>query len=199
VHELTRSVWQSHALLAAWLLVFAFFHSLLIRPGLVAWVWRVWPALARVQRLLYNAVSLLWIAATPLLFPELTGVVWRAEAALFPIFLALSLAGGALVLWVLFLLDPLSFAGLRPPGQDELKPLRTDGVFAFCRHPLYLGLMVAISFQPLHSALTLHLAVFCILYCIVGTFFEEQRLVALYQDAYRHYQARTARLIPGLF
>jgi len=195
----TPSGWLSHALLASWLLVFALFHSLLIRPALVAWVEREWPVLARFQRLLYNAVSLLWIAAAPLLFPALTGVVWRANAALFPFLLALSLAGGALVVWVLFLLDPLSFAGLRPPGQQGLKPLRTTGVFAWCRHPLYLGLMAAISFQPVHSALTLHLAAFCILYCIVGTFFEEQRLVALYQDAYRTYQTRTSRLIPGLF
>lgn len=80
--------------------------------------------------------------------------------------------------------------------------LVTDGPFAFCRHPIYLAFLVVqiatllITGNWLIGATGLGIIAAVTLLRVPE---EERRLTDQFGDAYRHYQARTSLLIPGLW
>lgn len=82
-------------------------------------------------------------------------------------------------------------------GHDlpEDEPLRTDGLHAHIRHPLYLGgllLLWGLARDPLSLAT----AVWGSAYLIVGAWFEERKLLRLYGETYRAYRARVPAFLP---
>ncbi|MCB1051569.1 MAG: isoprenylcysteine carboxylmethyltransferase family protein [Acidobacteria bacterium] len=188
-----------------YLIGFALFHSFLLHPPVLAWIRAQSPKLFSVHRLLYNKISSLALLALPWLFPEQLKVVYQLSAPWFWLAAGLSLFGACLIFWVIAVqFDLFHFLGYRHLAQPNLgpvsdQPLVTRGVFAWCRHPLYFGLILALWSLPVQWRLTLHLAVFSSLYCFIGSFFEEARLLDKFGDAYRNYQKSTPRLIPFLF
>lgn len=77
--------------------------------------------------------------------------------------------------------------------EDE--PLRVDGLHRYVRHPLYTG-----GFFILWGRVTgeteLATAVWASLYLLVGTWFEERRLLRLYGAEYAEYRRRVPAFIP---
>lgn len=78
-------------------------------------------------------------------------------------------------------------------ADDE--PLRTGGLHRFVRHPVYLGAYL-ILWGGATTAFGLATAVWGTLYLIVGTRFEERKLIDLHGEAYREYRARVPEAIP---
>lgn len=81
----------------------------------------------------------------------------------------------------------------RSLAEDE--PLRTDGLHAHVRHPLYLGgllLLWGLARDPLSLAT----AVWGSAYLIIGARFEERKLLRLYGETYRAYRARVPAFLP---
>jgi protein-S-isoprenylcysteine O-methyltransferase Ste14 len=111
---------------------------------------------------------------------------------------ALSLVGGALRLWPVFVL------GNRFSGLVAIQPghtLVTDGIYRIIRHPSYLGLLVAslgwgLAFR---SAVGVILALLTIPVVVARIRAEEPFLQAHFGAEYERYRARTSRLIPGLY
>jgi protein-S-isoprenylcysteine O-methyltransferase Ste14 len=82
-------------------------------------------------------------------------------------------------------------------GIDESddEPLRLDGLHRFVRHPLYTGVFL-ILWGRVDGDFELATAVWGSLYLLIGTWFEERRLVKLYDGSYVDYRRRVPAFIP---
>jgi protein-S-isoprenylcysteine O-methyltransferase Ste14 len=89
----------------------------------------------------------------------------------------------------------LNFAG----RVASAVPLRTPGLYRFVRHPLYLGFMLAFWSAPAMTAGHFLFASAMTIYMLVGIWLEERDLLAFFGEKYRHYRARVAMLLPGIF
>ena len=107
-------------------------------------------------------------------------------------------AGGALRIWPVFVL------GRRFSGLVAIQPghtLVTSGVYRLIRHPSYLGLLVnsvgwALAFR---SRVGLLITALIIPVLVARIRAEERLLRSQFGAEYDAYQARTSRLIPGLY
>jgi len=96
--------------------------------------------------------------------------------------------------------DPSHFLGLRQMGDTGADTrLTTTGAYALVRHPMYtFGLLVLWCF-PIITTGTLAFNIGITLYILVGSEWEERRLIAQFGEDYLRYRAKVARLIPYLF
>ena len=84
------------------------------------------------------------------------------------------------------------FRGIEEP-EDE--PLRTGGLLARVRHPLYSAAFL-ILWGRVGGEFELATALWGSLYLLAGTACEERRLVRLYGSAYEAYRRRVPAFIP---
>lgn len=79
--------------------------------------------------------------------------------------------------------------------------LITSGLNAHVRHPLYFGVLLLTFFLFLHtpSGKNAAFGTVTLIYLVLGTLHEEQRLEARYGEAYTRYKARVKMLIPYVF
>ncbi len=80
-------------------------------------------------------------------------------------------------------------------SSDE--PLQRRFLNRLMRHPLYTAAFLLLWGGAV-SPLGLWTAVWGTLYLIIGTFFEERKLVRIYGDEYRRYQQEVPRYFPGI-
>lgn len=185
---------------AAWL-SFGLLHSLLARGAGAALLQRLFGAW---ERLAYNG-----IAVVHLLVVLLFGHWLLGDQASFarPGWLAwlqwCGLAFGLLVGFrALGSYDLGLFAGTRQLREartgvsaDEDEPLATRGLHRYVRHPLYSALFLCL-WGLVHDPLSLATAVWGSLYTLIGTYFEERKLISLYGEAYRTYRHRVPAFFP---
>lgn len=74
--------------------------------------------------------------------------------------------------------------------------LQTGGMYRLVRHPLYLFSLMVIWPMSTMTESWLAFNVLATLYFVVGMVFEERKLLAMYGEVYRDYQARTPALLP---
>ncbi len=84
------------------------------------------------------------------------------------------------------------FAGGRPPV------LKTAGLYALVRHPMYLAGIVVMWLTPRMTVDRLVLFALATAYLWMGSFHEERLLEHKFGQPYRDYRRRVPRLIPGL-
>jgi protein-S-isoprenylcysteine O-methyltransferase Ste14 len=130
----------------------------------------LFPPLRWLFRLLQGA-GLLFLLRTPVRLPEFLGI--RQAAAY------------------------LRSGGAAPP--EDPPRLCTGKSYGIVRHPLYLGCIAVIAFQPDQTVVSSASSVAAILYFWIGTFHEESRLVEAFGDEYREYRRRVPRLLPRPF
>jgi protein-S-isoprenylcysteine O-methyltransferase Ste14 len=99
----------------------------------------------------------------------------------------------------------IDFLGLRQISQPEALTapskqarLVVSGMYRYVRHPLYTFSMVIIWLMPVVSWNTLALMIGASLYLIIGTYFEERKLLHEFGASYAEYSRRTPMFIPGL-
>lgn len=80
--------------------------------------------------------------------------------------------------------------------HDEEPERSTRGLYGVVRHPLYTTAVVAMAATPNMTVWWLLLTVWVTLYFVIGSVFEERRMVALFGDEYREYQRTVPRFIP---
>lgn len=181
-------------------------HSLLINEKIQSIARQVLGRFGRAYRLLYIVISIL----------TLLPVLWYQETLprrlLLPATLPLHLAQGGLLLYaaLMFYLgarayDLAAFLGIRQwrqgseTGTEAGPILRTDGILACVRHPWYSGGIALIwGIGPITEIFVLT-RILLTLYLVLGTFLEEQRLLAKLGDQYRAYRRSVPMLFPSCF
>jgi len=186
------------ALIALAWLGYGALHSWLASQRMKQWLAARWPGALRAYRLGFN------LSATLLLLPVLwltwrhTGeALWRV-----PAWLSWSAAGLAIVgfSWSMRWYDGSTFLGLRQwhdrVGPDaEREAFTISPLHRHVRHPWYaLGLLFLWTREM--NAAWLVTATVITLYLLIGSRLEENKLIALYGEAYRRYRRRVPGLLP---
>lgn len=181
--------------------VFALQHSVMARPGFK----RVWTRLVpkSIERSTYVLLSSLALALLYWQWRPIAGTVWAVEApAGRTILSVLFWAGWLLILFGSFLINHFDLFGLRQvwlrfASQPYVPlPFRTTALYAFVRHPLMLGFMIAFWAAPVMSWSRLLFAAAGTGYIVVGTALEERDLVGHYGAVYERYQSEVPRFVP---
>ncbi|MFA7429301.1 MAG: isoprenylcysteine carboxylmethyltransferase family protein [Rhodospirillaceae bacterium] len=180
----------------AWL-SFGAGHSLLAGVRGRDWLVR---RFGRAHRLVFNAIATVHILAVagvgwallgdspPFALPE--PMTWAMHG----------LAGAGVVAFVLFLRSYdsgrlLGTAQMRGWGDDDDEPLRLSGPHRWVRHPLYVaGFMIL--WGRAHDPFGLATALWGSAYLIVGTVFEERKLLARFGAAYAEYRRTVPMFLP---
>lgn len=177
-------------------LLFYFLHSLLALPGVKRWVASVF-GLDRWYRLVYSVVAVLTLgvvvwawgkAATPAPDPGLglTMLGW-----------ALMGLGSALALAAVLRFGGSGFLGLK---EERDEGLVRSGLHGRVRHPIYLGVLVALAGWLIVSWMPATWVVvgITLVYLPIGIRLEEHKLIAQFGEEYRRYRREVPALFPKL-
>lgn len=183
--------------------LFAVQHSLMARPGFKRWWTTIVPvAMERSTYVLLASMILLLIFWQ---WQPIGGTVWSIESSMGRgIVWAISAVGWLVVLLSTFMINHFDLFGLRQAYLNltgtEYTPLRFTErwLYAFVRHPIMLGFLIAFWAVPTMSWGHLLFTVGCTGYIFVGLWFEERDLLAYHGDDFRRYRERVPMVIPRI-
>lgn len=187
---------------------FGLLHSIAARPEIKQWAEQMSTTLFRWYRLLYNLGALAYLLLFVWLIPGRSAVLYQVEGWLMLINGLFMLIGIIVVLYAFRGFDTSMFLGLRQiKNQNEAlnefaeqdEELNTDGLYAYIRHPLYLGSILIIWASPIMTAAWLQICIYTTLYFVIGSIHEEKLLSKRFGESYKEYKRTTKRLIPFLF
>ncbi len=181
-----------------WIL-YAALHSLLADLGVKAAVSKHFPGFTPWYRLAFNGIALL--TAIPLMWlmrvvPGAELWAWQGAWAWLANGLAIVALFGAMQSSKAYAMN--DFLGLGVLGGDkaiERDVFRLSTAHRFVRHPWYSFGLVIVWTRDLNSAMLVS-ALAITLYFIVGSWLEEQKLIAIHGDTYRRYRERVPGLLP---
>jgi len=134
----------------------------------------------------------------------LNGIVWQTEGTTYWILTAIYLSGFGVVFLASLILNYMEVLGVarilrRIKGQPE-KPskLILKGPYKYCRHPVYIGVLIALWVGPVMSYGRLEFAILGTIYVLLGTWLEEKTAQLEMGDVYKKYQKQVPMWIPGL-
>ncbi len=149
----------------------------------------------RVLTVAFAAIAYLWFLAD-----TLWGIAFVADVPA-PTAIDHGRQGSAAVAAVV-MIDHFDFVGLRQaasrPGDYRPPTFRERWLYAWVRHPLMLGLLIAFWVTPSMTGGHLLFAIASTGYIAVGVYFEERGLRRHLGEAYRDYARRTPAIVPGL-
>jgi protein-S-isoprenylcysteine O-methyltransferase Ste14 len=181
--------------------VFAVQHSVMARPGFKRlWTRIVPPAIERSTYVLLASLVLIllfwqwrpiptpiWTITDPRVVLPLQVMFWL---------------GWLILLSSTFLLNHFELFGLQQVFASAAKhnlptpEFRTPLFYRYVRHPLYLGFLISFWATPVMSAGHLLFSGAASAYILVGIWFEERDLVAVFGDRYRRYREQVSMLLP---
>ncbi len=186
------------------ILIYGAFHSLTATRRVKAWVVAtLGPGPARLYRLVYNLLG--GITFVPIL--ALAAIQPGPRLYLIPapgswLMIAAQALGAGIVALGLLQTDVWHFLGLRQmvePERQGSPRLVTTGLYRVVRHPLYTGGLLFLWATPVMTTTLLALVAGVSAYLVVGSVFEEKRLLAEFGDEYAAYCRRVPRLLPWRF
>lgn len=140
-------------------------------------------------------------------------VLWEVPQALYPLVHIVQIASHYILLMAVLFADVNSFIGTkllygyirarltgRPLPQVSMfgdGQLVVSHIFKLVRHPMYLGIILALATSSSAISEKLVLNLVCLFaYTYVGIYFEERQLVRVFGDAYVRYKQQVPRLLP---
>jgi len=156
----------------------------------------------RYYRLFFNGMAVITLLPVMALVPLLPD--WQIYAIATPFVLLTSvLQAGAVfgLLWSVWQTGALDFLGIRQLfGQhaDETQArLVKSGLYRYVRHPIYFFGLVFMWLSPVMSWNLLALYVSFSAYLLIGTVFEERKLLEEFGPEYAEYRSKTPMILPG--
>ncbi len=184
--------------------VFALHHSLFARSALKAWVRRIIPP--ELERSLYTWISSALLAVVCWAWQPVPGDLYRLTGAAGWLCATVQAAGLLLTFLGSRALDVLDLAGVRPvllarAGRTAGHvPLKTTGIYAVVRHPLYFGWALLVFGTAHMTGTRLVFALVSTAYLALAIPFEERHLIATFGADYEAYRARVRwRMLPGVY
>ena len=181
--------------------LFAIQHSVMARQGFKRWWTRmVPPSVERSTYVLATSVVLLilywqwqpmpepvWTIDNPIVAGALVGIFWLGWVVLV----------GSTFLFSHFELFGLTQVFTRLFGKPMADAqFRAPLLYRYVRHPIYLGVLLAVWATPAMTLGHLLFATVITGYIFVGIHFEERDLIQQFGDRYRRYRQHAAMLIP---
>jgi len=184
------------SIILVWLsgLLFALIHSLLAASRIKRSLY-VLGIGAHAYRLMYTLMALITTALWLLFIHALPDApLYHLTGWAYAILMALQLAGLGIVLVSFRAFDGAMFLGFKPMAAEG-EPFHETGLYRFIRHPMYSGFMLVLLASPVQTVNSLNLALVVCLYFVVGSRFEERRMLAEH-PSYADYRKRVGALIP---
>ena len=184
---------------------FALHHSIFARSGVKPIVRRVIsPSL---ERAFYTLVSSALLAIVCWYWQPVPGELYELRGS-WRIVGYVAIAVGLLITAIgARALDVLDLAGVRqvldarsPSAARRHTPLKTNGVYAFVRHPVYFGWVLIVFGVPTMTMTRLVFAVVSTAYLAIAVPFEERSLIETFGAEYASYRQKVRwRMLPGLY
>jgi methanethiol S-methyltransferase len=176
-------------------------HSVMARPGFKKWWTKIVPPAAERSTFMLQAgllaLFLIWQ------WRPIPITIWHVEQPLFSTAIwALYALGWVIAFVATFLINHFELTGLQQVyanlrGKQPVQPVfRTPFLYRLVRHPMQMGVMIALWAAPHMTVGRMIFAVGMTAYILIGLYFEERDLVDRFGDEYRDYQRRTPKLIP---
>ena len=193
-------VWLAVLVDTGLLLLFAVQHSVMARAGVKLRMAKVVPV--AVERSTYVLSTSLCLALLFWQWRSLPASIWRVDAQPWVGMLwGICALGWLIALGSTFMIDHLDFLGLRQGGwarrsTDSPSSFSERWLYAWLRHPMMLGLVLAFWATPSMTAGHLLFAVAASAYIEVGVRFEERDLRRQLGPVYGDYARRVPRRVP---
>ncbi len=194
--------WAALLLDVVLLLIFAVQHTVMARAGFKRWLARLLPGAA--ERSTYVLAASLALLLLFWQWRPVPGSIWRVSAAPWAqVFWAVYAAGWLVALGTTFMIDHLDFLGLRQARWDAARgPYQPPSfserwLYAWIRHPMMAGLLIAFWATPRLTVSHLVFAVAGTGYIGAGLRFEERDAGRQLGQVYRDYAQRVPALLPG--
>lgn len=187
------------------LLIYGVFHSLLASRRFKAMLYhRFGPRSTRWHRFLFSlmgGLTILPVLALVALLPD--RVIYSVSMPFAAVMNLLRLAGLIGLVYGVLQTGFMNFIGLDrvldPAAGDKPPRFVTNGLYRWVRHPLYTCAMLLMWAAPNLSWNTLAFNLGVSVYLIIGSRYEEQKLLNEYGSAYQEYRQRTPAFLPRLW
>jgi len=186
----------------ALLLVFAVQHTVMARDGFKQWLTRAVPA--EVERSTYVLAASLAMALMFWQWQALPASVWELHTQpwVFLVWVVYGV-GWMIAIAATYMIDHWDFLGLRQAGWLPARPSSSGTVsrrwlYAWVRHPMMLGLLVAFWATPSMTVGHLLFAIGASGYVAIGVRFEERDLRRRLGAEYDDYARSVPQLLPNL-
>lgn len=191
-------------------ILFAVLHSLLACRLFKKRVIAAIPSMRYYYRFLYNLIAVLTFGLVWFAAPVSSASLYTVEPPFSYMMHLVQLAALAGLYHSVKVAGTGNFTGLKQlshASRDQHPPYDLDeptddgfvvqGPFRFMRHPLYVFSMIALVFHPYMTVKWLLLIILSAAYFLIGSKFEERRLVDRFGDRYITYQKEVPAFIPG--
>ena len=181
--------------------VFGLQHSIMARSKFKKWLTRFVPPAA--ERSVYVLISSLILILVFWLWQPVEINVWHVESYTFQIIIyAFFVLGWIILLISTFLINHFELFGLQQIYTNlRNKPMKAPEFqmplfYRIVRHPMMIGVIIAIWATPDMTLGHLMFSVFMTGYILIGTYFEEQDLVRNFGGKYIMYRNSVPKVIP---
>lgn len=182
------------------ILLFGLQHSIMARQGFKAWLTRAVPS--SLERSIFVLATSLVLICLYYFWQTVPGIIWQLKNPLAVALLwGLFTLGWLLVLYSTFVINHFNLFGLRQVylafKGETYQPLafKIAGPYKFSRHPLYLGLLMALWATPIMTMSHLVLSLGFSAYIFVGVHFEEKDLMRVFGEKYRQYTRQVSMIL----
>ncbi len=182
--------------------LFGFVHSVMARPAFKRQWTKIVPGSA--ERATYVLQSSALLAVIMLFWQSIPHVIWSADGLAEVVLLSGFVSGLVLIVISTFALDHFEFTGLRQAWSNlnctsvSAARFRTPLPYRIVRHPLQLGILLAVFSVPEMTGGGLLFACVMLAYILIGLQFEERALLREFGDDYAAYRLRVPMLVPRL-
>ena len=196
----TMNTFQILTIAALWA-GFFLIHSMTASLGLKQWVADHYSHLMPAYRLTFNLVSTILITPILLLsFSWSSEPLWRWSPAIFWFLQFITLLTIVAFYFSLRYYDMAEFMGTKQWAErntkvEDQEQFKIGEFHRFVRHPWYTMGIILIWCRELDPIMLTN-AIMLTLYFIVGSRFEERKLIQYHGDTYRQYMARVPGLLP---